>query len=223
MNYIVFDTETTGLNRRRAKLNEPGTLFENGDEVIQIGGVILDNSLNPKKLFCHYCDVLQAESHEGAREVHGILLDDIRATLPNVYLEDVLLRWVPEFFSDDVVFIGYNSGFDIQMVAQTLRNFCFDFEGIQKVTTRMPQSGRWQLDTMAYLPKRVKLTSLYSQLTDARNAFYAAYANRIPLETNNPEMLEPTWRGAHNSLFDAIETYLLFKDRIWQKKLFGRV
>lgn len=221
MKYLVVDTETTGLNRRRAKLTEPDTLYENGDEVIQIGGIVLNEDLTPSRLFCHYCDCLLPESCKQAFEKHEIRMEDVRKYLSGVFFEEVAIKWIPELFADDAIYIGYNVDFDMRMIAQSSRNFCCDFESVGKVTTRMPRTGRWCLDVMQYLPKRAKLVSFYNQLTDARDEFYRQYAGKLPLETNIPELLEPTWQSAHNALFDSIETYLLFMSQVWNKKLFA--
>ena len=220
MHFVVLDTETTGLNRKYSALNEPCSLRDNGDEVIQIGGLLLDERLRPYKAFCHYCDCLMASVPEEASRVHGINIQDVRRYIPGTFLEEVVAEWVPELLSDDVVVIGYNSDFDMQMVAQSMRNFCFDFGKFKKVMTKLPTTGQWSLDVMGYLPKRVKLVSLYDECTEARCDFYQEFRGRLPLESNVPEMLEATWAHAHNSLFDAIETYLVFKTKVLGKKLF---
>lgn len=221
MTFIVFDVESTGLNRKYARLTEPSSIMDNGDEVIQIGGLVLDADLQPTRGFCFYCDCMLAESHPEALAVHQITMRSIREVVPNVFLEDVLMTWVPEFFQPDVVFIGYNSSFDVSMVAQSLRNFCFDFENIQKVSRKLPESGRWHLDTMGYIPHRAKLTSYYTQLTAARTEFFKKFAGKLPLQTNAVSLLESSWESAHNAFYDSLETYLLFMTHVWNKRLFG--
>lgn len=216
---MVLDTETTGLNKKYSKLNVPCSLRENGDEVVQVGGLILNESLEPVRMFCHYCDCLMPSVVPAAYEVNKLDLTTIRRYIPGMYLEEVCVKLIPEIFLDDLVIIGYNTSFDLRMVAQSMRNFCFDFENCGKVTTSFPTRGRWILDVMSYMPKRTKLVSHHDSLSGARSSFYAQWAGSLKIETNIPELLESSWQSAHNALFDAIETYLLFKERVWQKKL----
>lgn len=220
MHYVVLDTETTGLGRKYSVLNEPCSLRDNGDEVIQIGGLLLDETLKPYKAFCHYCDCLMASMPEEVSRIHGIDIQEVRKYIPGTFLEEVVAVWVPEILASDVVIVGYNTDFDMQMVAQSMRNFCFDFGKFEKVMSRLPARGQWTLDVMGYLPKRVKLVSHYDDCTEARKEFYRTNCKKLPLESNVPEMLEATWAHAHNSLFDAIETYLVFKTKVLGKKLF---
>lgn len=219
MTYLVADTETTGLVRK-ADLNSACSLYDNGDEIVQIGGLLLNADMVPVRAFCHYCDCLLPESVSQAYNKHGIRMSSVRQYVPNIFFEEVALKLIPELFSDNLIVIGYNTDFDVKMIAQSLRNFSADFDNLRKVTARVPKSGRWQLDVMKYLPTKAKLVSYYSRLSHARDSFFNKYAGNLVLETNAPELLERTWQSAHNSLFDAIETYLLFITEVWNKKIF---
>ena len=219
MTYLVFDTETTGLSRKYSNLNEPCSVTENGDEIIQIGGFVVDEQLNPIRAFCHYCDVLLPDSKSEARRVHQIGMETIRAEIPGTFFEEVACRFVPELFYKDVTFIGYNIDFDMQMVAQCLRNLCFPFENTTPVMGRLYKSGRHTLDVMKYLPGKSKLVSFSKELNADREAFFMKYAGVLPLECNIPGLLGATWEHNHNSLFDALETLLLLKQRVWGKKI----
>lgn len=47
--FIVYDTEGTGLDLMRSEdLNIPCAISRRGDEVCQIGGIILDNGMIPQ-------------------------------------------------------------------------------------------------------------------------------------------------------------------------------
>lgn len=216
---VVFDTETTGLTRRYASLSTPCSLKENGDEVVQIGGLVLDEKFEPYRAFCHYCDCLLPEVSSGAAAVNNISMMEVRKYVSGMFLEEVCAKLIPELFSENVLFIGYSVEFDLRMVAQSLRNFCFGFEDLKKVSVKIPTSGRSYLDVMEYLPRRAKLTSHSEALTPYRNEFYHRYAGKLTFETNAPELLEGSWASAHNSLFDSIETYLLFRSKNLDKTL----
>lgn len=216
---IVLDTETTGLSRRYASLSTPCSLKENGDEVVQIGGLVLNEKFEPCRAFCHYCDCLLPDLSPGAAAVNAIKMEEIRKYIPGIFLEEVCAKLIPELFSNDLLIIGYSVDFDLRMVAQSLRNFCFGFEEFSKVGVKLPSSGKSYLDVMGYLPRRAKLVSHYEALTPFREEFYQRYAGNLSLETNIPELLENSWAKAHNSLFDAIETYLLFLSKNLDKTL----
>lgn len=221
MQYIVIDTETTGLTRKYSALTAPCSLRENGDEVVQLGGIVLDEDLQPRRAFCHYCDCMLPEMPEKAYNVNGICISDIRRSLEHVYLEEVVAHWVPELLIDNVTLIGYNTEFDVRMMEQSMRNFYGGFKKYRKVASSLLVStGNWFIDVMDYLPKRVKLAALHGQCVNARDTFYRVCGGKLPLETNLPELLEPTIQQAHNSLYDAIETYAAFKTLVFGKKLF---
>lgn len=220
MNYIVIDTETTGLARPRVAFNAPCAITDNGSEVIQIGGLYLDEQLKPAKAFCYYCDCMSPESSAQAFATHQIAMSAIRERLAGVFLEEVVEKHLPELLSDDVTFMGYNSDFDMYMIRNSMRSHARQFAPWQKVTSRLRSSGRWAVDAMAYLPKRVKLSSFYQELTPARERFHSIYGGSLPLETNYPELLLGQMKTAHNSLYDAIETYLLLQSKVFGKSLF---
>lgn len=222
MNYIVFDTETTGLKRKFASLNEAASFSDLGDEIIQIGGLILDDKAEPIKAFCHYCDTVTSSSSSDSFRVHGINSEHVRDEVGGMFVDEILWKWCPEFFAPSVTFVGYNGMFDIQMVAQGLRNFPYPFVKPEKLSTRLKKSGRWVLDVMDYLPEKRKLVQQASLMGKERDKFFEEYGGRLTLETNAPRLLEQEWNQAHNSLFDSIETYLLFKHKVWQVKVFGR-
>lgn len=220
MKYIVFDTETTGLDKPRAPRNSPCSITDNGDEIIQIGGLMLDEHLEPVKAFCHYCDCLRSESSANAFRAHCIRLEDIRMRLPCIFFEEVLLDHLPEFLESDVTFVGYNSDFDVGMVTQSLRSTGLDFGPCKPIVSRLMKRGRYTLDALAFLPQKVKLVSLHGQLTPAREQFYRDFQGKLPVESNAMDLFRESWNHAHNALFDSIETYLLLKTEVIGKKLF---
>lgn len=207
----------------------PATLHNRGDEVCQIGGLILDERMQPQKLFCHYCDTVTIEVSAGAQEVNGISMQEVRKYVRCQYLSNVMHDELPEFFCDDVIFIGYNVEFDMSMVHQTLSNSDLDFTWKPFRGSIVPKTGRWSVDVSEYF-KQVgnvsrgkgsyyrRLSSFEKELEQSREEFFASYGH-MKVETNCLELLSPSWQQAHNAFFDALNTYLLWRDRIWRKKL----
>lgn len=221
MKLVVLDTETTGLSRAVAPHGTPCAISGIGSEVIQIGGLVLDHKANPVRAFCHYCDCMAPEMSEDARKVNKLSLARIREFVPNVFPEDVLLTRVPELLADDVVVIGHNISFDLQMLSQSTRNCFPSFSGWPRVMCRVPSKGRALLDTMSYFSHRRKLSSFYDEVTPLRKVFYARYGETLPFDTNCPDLFYGDKVDHHNALFDSIETYLVFQYHIWGKKVSG--
>ena len=126
MKFIFLDTETTGLEKDKviSKNNSNGIREQlvKGDEVIQIGGLITDNNLNPIRLFCHHCDTTVCSMSKQAMNVHGISMEFLREHVKDIYLEEVIENEIKELYEDDILSIGYNPYFDITMIKQTLRD-----------------------------------------------------------------------------------------------------
>lgn len=222
MYYVVFDTECTGLEKLQGSLAQPHSVTKIGAEVIQIGGMFLDENMEPIKAFCHYCDCLAAHSEAAAYATHKIQLEDIRAHVSGMFLEEVLCRYLPEFYSSDIVFIGYNADFDMRMTAQSSRDFPVTFKLGRRVVSKMPTSGRNVLDVMDFLgPHRAKLVSYESWIKPYRDQFMSLYRRVLPVETNIPSMYLESWEKAHNALYDAVNTYILFKYKLWGVKVIG--
>lgn len=232
--FIVYDTETTGLTRAEVDLTLPATLHNRGDEVCQIGGLILNERMEPTRLFCHYCDTVTVECSPGATRVHGMTMKEIRQYVRCQYLPVVLHDNVPEFFWNDIIFIGYNVEFDQCMVKQTLSNTGVDFKWEPFKGSILPKTGRHAVDVAEYF-KRVssggsvstykkhasyfrKLSSFDAELEPARQLFYSQYGD-LQVESNCPELFEPSWCKAHSAFYDALNTFLLWRDYVWHKKV----
>lgn len=220
MKYLVVDTETTGLSACTVSSTQPTGVGTIGSEVLQIGGLVLNDNAEVESAFCHYCDCLAPHSSLKAFNVHGISIEKVRKYIPNIFLGEVLTDWVPEIFYHDVVLIGYNVNFDIRMIVQSLRNFPTSFVECSHVVTKIPKVGRHYIDVMEFQSHRNKLVQYHSRLNGAREKFFKDHVGTLPLYTNVPELLEGTWEKAHNALFDSIETYLLFMETVWNKKVF---
>lgn len=228
--YIIFDTETTGLTFSYAKKDEaPAGLAERGDEVCQIGGIICDEKMIPYKLFCHYCDTIKPQCDPKAFAVNEIDMEEVRKYVRCEYLSKVISEYIPEFLEDDIVFIGYNVKFDLQMVKQTLANMPGDFTYEIFTGNMIPTtSGRIGIDVMQYYTigspnaqgkiRYRKLSSFDTDLERARTQFLNDYGDLL-VETNCSELFNPSWNKCHNSFYDSINTFLLWRDDIWKTKL----
>lgn len=220
MKYMVVDTETTGLEGCRYHTSLPCAVMDNGDEILQIGGLFLDEAFNPIRGFCFYCDILRAGVPEAAFNVHGISIREIRKDLPNIFIEEVVHTELPELFEDDLLFIGYNTDFDIKMLRQGLRNSPAEFGVFQPTASSIPRKGRWTLDVMKYMPKRRKLASYSEQLKIPRERFYETFSQSLPIAFNSERLVQESFTGPHNALYDVVETYLLFKEEVLDKRIF---
>ena len=221
--FIVFDTECTGLTKiPKAALNVPASILNRGSEVLQIGGIILNNQMIPQKMFCHCCDTVIADSEVKAFQVHGISMKDIRKTLFGQFLPEILTRYVPEFFYENVCFIGYNSEYDMMMVAQSLANSPCAWDWKPLRTSVIPKTGRWSIDVAEFLrvgKSYKRLSSFEKELEPSRIDFMNLWPPRIGIESNCGELIGTSWEHAHNSFYDAVSTFLLWGDRIWKKKI----
>jgi len=221
----VFDTEGTGLTKLVGNLQQPLSVAKSGAEVIEIGGLFLDERLQPIKFFKHYCDCMAPHSDAQAFAVHGIELEFIRRYVSGVFFEEVVATWLPEFLEDDILFIGYNVDFDLKMAAQSMRDFPKQFIMPKRMFVKVPRRGRYSLDVMQYLPQKRKLSSYEDALAEERQHFWATYRRAVPRESNCQGWADVEWdrETAHDSFFDALETYLLLTTQIAGKKiLFGR-
>ncbi len=227
--FIVYDTETTGLKKADIDITLPATLRSRGDEVCQIGGLLLNDRMEPVRLFCHYCDTVAIECSAGATEVHGMTMKEVRKYVRCQYLPMVLHDRVPEFFWKDIIFVGYNIEFDQTMVKQTLSNTGVDFDWEPLRGSIVPKCGRYSIDVADYF-KQVghasrgdrsyyrRLVTFDKELEPARQDFFQRYG-AMQVDTNCPELFEPSWCKAHNSFYDSLNTFLLWRDRVWKKKL----
>ena len=221
--FIVFDTEGTGLSKMLStRLNEPLALTARGSEVCQIGGIILSERMIPLKLFCHYCDTVLADSPPRPFSIHGITQRQVRQYLCGQFLPEVMMQYLPEFFYPNVIFIGYNVEFDMTVVAQSLANSPLPWNWKRFTASVVPRRGRHSIDVSEYVKRNGHYRSLSSfsqELATQRLQFLSYYERRMSVETNCIEMLQDTWEKEHNAFFDALNTFLLWGDRIWKKKL----
>lgn len=221
--FSFLDVESTGLQRQPLNyLPEPAALFSRGDEVCQIGGILADEHMRPIQFFCHYCDIVRADSPSGAMSVHGISQRDVRRYVSGQFLPEVMQRYLPELFGEDVVFVGYNTEFDLGQIAQTLSNSSINFDWKPFKGNIIPRKGRHSVDVAEFVKVGSayrKLSSFEKELEETRTMFLNLWERRLGVQTNCIELLAPSWNKAHNAFFDSLNTFLLWGDRVWKKKL----
>ena len=207
MSIVVYDVETTGLKRSQSNGASP---IGEGDEVIQIGGVVLNKDFKPIRLFCYYCDAIHAEVSASALSAHGISLESIRQYIPDVYLEDVMRAHLPEFYEEDFLGIGYNVDFDSDLINYTMRGDS-SFKKLPKKTPRIGVTrGRNCIDVMDFFKERWTLSSRLQTAKEEFSAFFEEYCSKLTVDTNIPELFNASQLSAHNALYDTIATYVLF-------------
>lgn len=224
--FIIYDTETTGLKMAEADLSLPSALSARGDEVCQIGGIIADENMVPTKLFCHYCDTVKVECDKGALRANQISMKEVRQYVRGQFLPSILTERIPEFLWNDSIFIGYNVEFDMNMVKQTVSNADVQFDWEPLRGSIIPKHGRVSIDVSTYFMHysgggrtyHTKLSSFDAQLAEKRAEFYRMYGN-LDVETNCQELFIPSWNRNHSAFYDALNTYLLWRDTVWRKKL----
>lgn len=221
--FIVLDTEDTGISKIPvSSYKKPLSILRRGSEVIQIGGIVLNEKQEPIKLFCHYCDTVIADSPEEALSVHGISQKVSREYVRCQFLPEIITAHLPELLFPNVCFIGYNVEFDMQMIGQSISNSPIDWKYKPVMGNILPKTGRYSVDVMQYLfsgNRRKRLSSFNDELRTKRDKFISIYGDKLSVQTNCIEMLSESWKRSHNSFFDALNTYILWGERVWKKKL----
>lgn len=231
MKFIFLDTETTGLAKDEIVMKDTASgakqVLKKGAEVIQIGGLITDDNLNPIRLFCHHCDTTVCNMDKQALDVHGISMEFLRSHVKDIFLEEVIETKLPELYEDNIVTIGYNiDNFDIVMIKQTMRDSEHQpYFGVPIINSVIPSNGKYTLDLVPFYmryyngrPVRQKLEVLAKQRESQYQQFLLDNSN-VPLDTNIPlEKAFPNGVGSHNSMYDSVICYLLMKE-LWKQKL----
>lgn len=130
MNYIIFDTETTGLS--------------NSDEVIQFAGYVADENCRLREYINFYCYTV-APISPSAFKIHKLNPKKLMTLSQGKTFEDNLhilkrLLQVP-----DAIWIGYNVDFDIRMINNTLVNNGLDPLDFGKKLSKLDESGYFDI------------------------------------------------------------------------------
>lgn len=108
MNYVIFDTETTGLGSK--------------DEVLQFCGVVTNAKLEVRDVINFYC-YSQVETSAEAERLHGLTPEFLWRASGGKALEDQVEKYLREVVRmSDVTWVEYSSnGFDRRKINQTLK------------------------------------------------------------------------------------------------------
>lgn len=96
--YILFDTETTGLDKK--------------DRIIQVGSIITDNT-GTVEVFDELC-YTEVPIHPEASKVHGISLDNIKDE--KLCIETSFYKRLESLNTEDHFLIAHNMPFDLGML-----------------------------------------------------------------------------------------------------------
>jgi DNA polymerase-3 subunit epsilon len=127
--FVIFDTETTGLN-----VNE--------DCILSIGAIAVSNQqIHLNDVFERF--VAQEKFSRDTVEIHGI-----RKSIENkVSEEEAILHFLA--YIENAVLVGHHIGFDIAMINQGLHRL-----GLPKLKNTVLDTGSLHLKTFVDLPKQ---------------------------------------------------------------------
>ena len=216
MKFLFLDTETTGLQKDSDNFL--------GDEVIQIGGVLADDNLTPIKVFDYLCDTTKTSINKQAEKLHGISIQFLREQVRDIYLEEVLHTRLQEIFSDeDMIVVGHNILFDIEMIQQTMRDCMIKPEfGKEVEPPLLPKHGRHYIDTMPYFMRRTPKGTFRQKLSTIASKYqnsFDKFLDTTPATVFDTNYERCSSLAFHNALVDSIYCYVIFKDALWKTKL----
>lgn len=221
MKYIIFDTETTGLRKMApADWDKCCSLNYEGDSVIEFGAVLVREDASIVKSVCLFNDCITAGGNPKAMSVNGLSLQEIRRTLSGVTLERNLATFFPEFFDTDVCYLGWNTPYDIALVSQTVRNYRIMPKVPQHMDLRSPKTGPCFVDVCDFYNTIAGGKKRRQRLVDASSRFATDIAEIFSrcsksLITNSRDLFEQNEGGCHSALYDAVATYVLWRERVW--------
>jgi len=131
--YVVFDTETTGLDLKK-------------DRICQIGAVgMIDNTIQLKDFF-NTLVIQETGGISEVKEVHGLLDKDIQTGMNE---QEAVIEFIK--YLGNAVIVAHHAAFDIGMINQSLKRH---FGGSLKLKNKF-------IDT-AYLERRLEPVSTYA-------------------------------------------------------------
>lgn len=199
MNYFVFDTETTGINKKTS-------------QVIELGGFLLDEDFKIRKIAHFYCNIDEIIPAE-AVEIHGIDNEKLMKLSKGKFFEDYIFSSSMKFFTEpeDIIFVGYNVDFDICMVNNSLLINGYDKLNFGNSVRNIPKTpGVYRLDMMKAVRGLLKLPNyirLSQAVTKATSHSVEELKKRFTQLCERRDLgIEP---GFHGALFDAYCTAII--------------
>lgn len=199
MKYFIFDTETTGLDRMK-------------DEVIELGGILLDEKFSVEKVVHFYCSVDKVIPKQ-AVNIHGIDNGKLMKLSNNLFFEDYMLKAENNFITKpkDIFFIGYNVSYDINMVNNSLGNNGYDTLDFGRNTTSLNHTeGIYNLDLMravssllgtrGFIKLKDAVTRICKVNEEQLNEMFNTFCKERDISAN---------AGYHGALFDTYCTTML--------------
>jgi DNA polymerase-3 subunit epsilon len=127
--FVIFDTETTGLN-----VNE--------DCILSIGAIgVTDGKIHLSDVYEHF--VAQEKFSRDTVEIHGIR----KAVENKVSEEQAILDFLS--YIENAVLVGHHIGFDVAMINKGLERL-----GLPKLKNTVLDTGKLHLKTFVDLPKK---------------------------------------------------------------------
>lgn len=197
MQYIVFDTETTGLSA--------------ADEVVQFAGLLLNEKLDLAKIINFYCQTQVPVNPEVTKItcLDGELLHKLSK---GKFFEDYYYS-IPVFKCTSLTWIGYNVGFDCRMINNTLVNNGLPVHNFGSKTISLGKGeGIYNLDVMQLVAAenngiRKKLIEAAKELPHSQDELEQMFQKLLKLTESPPEV------RFHNALYDAMVTWLILASK----------
>lgn len=201
MKYMIFDTETSGLEAK--------------DEITQFAGFLVNDDLKLERLYNFYCYPL-VDISDKVVSITGLNKALLMELSGGKFFEEQFHELQYLQTCKDLTWVGYNVSFDTRMINQTLQNNGYEpFQFGRKVSLLNNQHGNYQFDVM------MACANLYNHgkranLAKAVRTYCKTEEQQIKAEYRR--ILEfagiPMLGEYHNALFDAYSTFHLFKEVI---------
>lgn len=194
MKYFFWDTETTGLGF--------------SDEVLQLGGIVVDEDFNIVEVVNFFCDTTCPIS-QGAAAINHLTFELVHKWSGGKTFEDNWLE-LKQRLGYDVCWIGWNESFDRRVVNQTLKKAGLPLYNFGKLIHGVREAeGICHYDLMRGIGKlrnggkTIKLmnavTSYLRMPVSEIDKMYEKRIKQFDMEV-----------GAHHADYDAFMCYLLF-------------
>ncbi len=191
MNYLVFDTETTG--------------FRPTAEVIQFSGLLLNEKLKLQRLINFYC-YTQETVEKKALEIHKLSSKFLMEQSGGKAFEDYFFALAPE--EKDLTWVAYNTSYDMRVINNTLtRNGLPSYDFGKTTALLNKKHGIYNFDLMKVMASlyghNIKLSVAAQTLPYSEEKIHSMYKKLMELAGMKSEVT------FHNSLYDVLITWLL--------------
>ena len=207
MIYAVIDTETTGT-RRAYNASSKNLAFSKSSEIIQVSAILMDSAFCITGAFSCYCDAISTMSNLEAYRTHQIRMSDVRASVPMQFFSRVADQHLGVLFSKDIMFIGKNVSFDMDMIGAGCRDCVHSWVPPKPTSNIKEKSGRFYFDVSTIYKNR--LSSYKEEFAAERELFFKRNMG-LEVWSNAPEMHKERRHKYHDAYYDVVNTYLLFE------------